>query len=127
MEGSVAPMSKWCSGNVADINETEVETDFLRRSKITRGKRFLRGPIPLNDIAAASRLPGQALAIFLAIHHQTALTGKPSIALPASLLAHLGVSRSSKSRGLKTLEQSGLITVVRSKGRTAKIQLKATT
>jgi hypothetical protein len=119
-------MSKWCSGNVADINETEVQTDLLLRSKITRGKRFLKGPIPLNDIAAASRLPGQALAIFLAIHHQTALTGRPLVTLPVNLLAHLGISRGSKSRGLKALEQSALITVVRSKGRAAKIQLRTT-
>jgi DNA-binding transcriptional ArsR family regulator len=109
--------------NEDDIKETEVETDFLRRSKIKRGERFLKGPIPLNDIAVASRLPGQALAVFLAVHHQTALTGRPSITLPASLLAHLGVSRSSKSRALKALERSGLITVARSKGRAAKINL----
>jgi DNA-binding MarR family transcriptional regulator len=110
-----------------DIKETEVETALVRRSKIKRGERFLKGPIPLKDIAAASRLPGQALAILLAIHHQTALTGRPSVSLPVSLLAHLSISRSSKSRGLKALERSGLITVVRSKGRAAKINLRTTT
>lgn len=115
------------SSNEDDIKETEVETDFLRRSKVKRGEQFLKGPIPLNDIAAASRISGQALAVLLAVHHQIALTGKPSITLPASLLAHLGVSRSSKSRALKALEQSGLITVARSQGRAARIQLQKTT
>jgi DNA-binding MarR family transcriptional regulator len=109
--------------NQDDIKEVEVETALVRRSKIKQGERFLKGPIPLKDIAAASRLPGQALAIFLAIHHQTALTGRPSVTLPVSLLAHLGISRSGKSRGLKALERSGLITVVRSKGRSAKVLL----
>jgi DNA-binding MarR family transcriptional regulator len=108
------------------IKEIEVETSLVRQSKIRRGERFLRGPIPLKDIATAACLPGQALALFLAVHHQTALTGKPSVTLPARLLAELGISRGSKSRGLKALEQSGLITVAQSKGRAARIQLRKT-
>jgi DNA-binding MarR family transcriptional regulator len=107
-----------------DIKETEVGTDHIRQAKLRRGTRFLKGPIPWPTIAAASRLSGHALAIFLAVHHQTALTGKPFVTLPAKLLTDLGVSRSSKSRGLKALEQLGLITVVRSTGRAARIQLK---
>jgi DNA-binding transcriptional ArsR family regulator len=107
-----------------DIKETEVETDLVRQSKIRRGQRFLKGPIPLPDIATAARLPGHALALFLAVHHQTALTGKPVVTLPARLLAELGVSRGAKSRGLQVLEKAGLVTVARSRGRAAKVQLK---
>jgi hypothetical protein len=110
--------------NPEDVNETEVKTDFLRHSKIHRGDRFLKGPIPFTDIAIAAQLPGKSLAIFVAVHHQIALTGKPTITLPARLLADLGCSRSAKSRGLKALEHSGLITVTRPKGRTAQVQLK---
>jgi DNA-binding MarR family transcriptional regulator len=109
-----------------DIKEIEVETNLFRQSKIRRGERFLRGPIPLKDIATAACLPGQALALFLAVHHQTALTGKPSVTLPARLLTELGISRGAKSRGLKSLEQSGLITVLQSKGRAARVQLRVT-
>lgn len=103
--------------------EVEVQTDLLHKAKIRRGERFLKGPIPLRDIATAAKLPGRAVVLFIAIHHQTALTGKPIVTLPARLLAELGVSRTAKSRGLKHLEQSGLISVARSKGRAAKIQL----
>ena len=109
-----------------DIKETEVETDLVRQSKIRGGQRFLKGPIPLPDIAIAARLPGQALALFLAVHHQTALTGKPSVTLPARLLADLGISRGAKSRGLQALEKAGLVTVARSRGRAARIQLRTT-
>ena len=109
--------------NQEDINETEVKTGLSRQAKIRRGERFLKGPIPFRDIATAARLPGKSLAIFVAVHHQIALSGKPIITLPASLLAGLGCSRGAKSRGLKALEQSGLITVTRPKGRTAQIQL----
>jgi DNA-binding transcriptional ArsR family regulator len=109
-----------------DIKETEVETDLVRQSKSRRGQRFLKGPIPLPDIAIAARLPGQALALFLAVHHQTALTGKPVVTLPGRLLADLGISRGAKSRGLKVLEKAGLVTVARSRGRAARVQLRTT-
>jgi hypothetical protein len=107
-----------------NIEETEVQTDLLRQSKVRRQERFLKGPIPLPNIAAAARLPGQALALFLAVHHQTALTGKASVALPARLLQDLGISRGAKARGLRALEEAGLVTVVRTRGRAAKIQLR---
>jgi DNA-binding MarR family transcriptional regulator len=119
--------NRYSTSNQDDIKETEVETNLVRQSRIRRGQRFLKGPIPMREIAAAACLPGHALAVFLAVHHQTALTGKPVVNLPARLLAELGVSRSSKSRALKCLEQSGLIIVVRSKGRAARIQLQKTT
>ena len=109
-----------------DIKETQVETGLVRQSKIRRGQRFLKGPLPLPDIAIAARLPGQALALFLAVHHQTALTGKPSVTLPARLLADLGISRGAKSRALQALEKAGLVTVARSRGRAARIQLRTT-
>jgi hypothetical protein len=67
---------------------------------------------------------GQALALFLAIHHQTALTGKPIVTLPARLLTDLGVNRDAKARGLRALEQAGLVYVSRSKGKAARIELR---
>jgi hypothetical protein len=114
------------TSNQDDIKGIEVETSLGRQSRIRRGERFLKGPIPMREIAVAACLPGHALALFLAVHHQTALTGKPSVTLPARLLADLGISRGAKSRGLKSLEQSGLITVLQSKGRAARVQLKLT-
>jgi hypothetical protein len=107
----------------ASLKEVEVQTNLVRQSSIRRLERFLKGPIPLKDIAAAARLPGKALALYLAVHHRTALTGNPSVTLPAALLTDLGISRGAKARGLRALEQAGLITAAQSKGRTARIQL----
>ena len=107
-----------------EIKGTEVQTSFSRKSRIRRGERFLKGPIPLRDIAAASRLTGKSLALFLAVHHQIALTGKPIITLPSKLLSDLGISRGAKARGLALLENTGLITVTRSRGRAARIQFR---
>ena len=107
-----------------DISEVEVQTEVLRQSKTRWGERFLKGPILMREIAVAARLPAQALALFLAVHHQTALTGKPIITLPAKLLTDLGVSRDAKARGLKALEQAGLVYVSRSRGKAARIALR---
>ncbi len=112
--------------NHEKIKDKEVQTSLTRQSGIPRGQRFLKGPIPLPDIAAAARLPGKSLALFLAVRHQTDLTSKPTITLPAALLAQLGISRSAKARCLKSLEQAGLVEVERAKGRAARIQLRKT-
>ena len=101
----------------------EVETAALRQSRQRRSGRFLKGPIPLPPIAAAARLPGQALAVLLATHHQVALTGRPSVSLPAALLREFGVSRDAKARALHQLERAGLIRVERAPGRAAWVGL----
>jgi DNA-binding MarR family transcriptional regulator len=108
------------------ISGVEVETNLLRQSKTRRRERFLKGPIPFKDIAAAALLPGRCLALFIAVHHQIALTGRPIVTLPATLLRELGISRSAKARCLNALEQAGLVGVTRSKGRAARIELKNT-
>jgi hypothetical protein len=110
--------------NRENIAAVEIQTDFLRQSKVRRTERFLKGPIPLRDICAAAKLPGKCLALFLAIHHQIALTGKPIVTLPASLLLELGITRSTKARCLSALEQAQLVAMLRSKGKAARIQLK---
>jgi hypothetical protein len=108
------------------ISGVEVQTNLLKQSKARRRERFLKGPIPLKDIAAAAILPGKSLALFVAVHHQIDLTGKPNVTLPATLLRQLGISRSAKARCLNALEQAGLVSVMRSKGRAARIELKNT-
>lgn len=113
--------------NQDEIAEVEVKTGLVRQSRIRRGERFLKGPISMPDIATAARLPGQALAVFLAVHHQTALTKKSLVTLPATLLGELGISRDAKARALRVLEGAGLVTVARTKGRNARIQLTKTT
>ena len=108
-----------------EIKVTEVETSLSQRARSRQAKPFLKGPIPLGDITTAGRLPGKCLALFLAVHHQIALTRNPNAIIKVSpkLLAEVGISRSTKARCLKLLEQAGLVTVTRSRGRAARIQL----
>ena len=109
-----------------EIKATEVETALAQRPKRRWKERFLKRPIPLRDIATAARLPGRCLALFLAIHHQIALTRNPNatIKVSAKLLGDLGISRSAKARCLKLLERAGLISATRPRGGAARIQLK---
>ena len=105
------------------ILEREVQTRASRVRANRIAGRFLKGPIPLPEIAQAARLPGRALALYLAIHHQMALTGKRVVTLPKTLLADLGVDKDSKSRGLKLLQSVGLIEVDMVKGNAARVAL----
>jgi hypothetical protein len=112
------------SNNINESNnEKEIETEVSRQSKVRYNGRFLKGPIPIHLIATAAKLPGQALALYLAVHHQTTLTCKDLVTLPSSLLAELGISRDAKARGLRHLEQASLIRIERSCGRSVRVGL----
>src|SRR5271154_3990868 len=97
----------------------EIEVTPLRHRP---GRRFLKGPIPWEGLCTAAKMPGQALAVFLAIHHRTAITGADTVTLSKHLLAELGVSRDAKARALHALEEGSLVKVVRVKGQPARIK-----
>lgn len=122
---SITSTSK--AGPDDDIRVVEVETDALRRARRRRVGRFLKGPIPMCDLAAAARLPGKALAVYLAVHHRAALTRSPRLRLPAGLLVELGVDKHAKARALRHLETAGLIRVERQSGRSPLICLTTPT
>jgi DNA-binding transcriptional ArsR family regulator len=110
------------------VIEREIETAFSRRRKFSRQPHrgeFLKGPIPMAALDTAARLPGKALAVYLAIQHRAALTGGDQVTLPAARLAAMGVSKDAKSRALTALEAADLITLDRASGRAARIRLLA--
>lgn len=108
-----------------EIAETEIETGFgLKPRRIQ--ERFLKGPILIRNIASASKLPGKSLGLYLALHHQTALTGKQCVTLPKALLSQLGISRDAKARALKQLHEAGLVRVENRRGRAARVELHDT-
>jgi hypothetical protein len=101
------------------IKETEIETKVGQRKALRMQERFLKGPIPMRHIARAAKLPGQALSVYLALHHQTALTRRQWVTVPRGLLTQLGVSRDAKARALQQLEAAVLVRVARAKGKAA--------
>lgn len=107
------------------INERELISPTLAQAQRRAHRRFLKGPIPWSAVTETAKMPGQALAVLLAIHHRVALTREDTVTLPKLLLEELGISRDSKARCLHLLEEALLITVSREKGRAARITLLA--
>jgi hypothetical protein len=87
---------------------------LLRRAEVRRSRDVRRRAGPL----------GQALAVYLAIHHRAALIRSDVVTLPKGLLEQFGLSRDSKARSLHALENAFLVAVERSKGRAARITLQ---
>jgi len=77
---------------------------------------FIRGPIPLDWLSRAAKLPGKALHVALAaLWLQGMAKGKP-FKLSRRALERLNVERDAASSGLVRLEQAGLVQVERNAG-----------
>jgi hypothetical protein len=75
---------------------------------------FLKGPIPLDWLSCASKLPGKAaLSVALAIWFEIGRRRSHEIKLTTAICNRFGVNRKAKYRGLLLLEDAGLIAVVR--------------
>lgn len=75
---------------------------------------FLKGPIPLPWLTAASKLSGKApLAVALAIWFEAGRRKSNEVKLTTAILRRLNVNRKAKYRALKSLEKAGLVRVHR--------------
>lgn len=86
--------------------------------------KFLRGPIPWDWLTAAGQLPGRALHVGVAIWHLDGFERSGRVRLKPSTLRDLGVDRFSAYRGLKTLEDYKLISVIRRRGAAPLVTIK---
>ena len=87
------------------------------------GEKFLKGPIPMDWLSAAARLPGKSLHVAIAIWFTASLN--KSATVPLSNLAGLpfGLDRNAKYRALKWLEEKNLISIERKLGRSPLVTL----
>ena len=81
------------------------------------GRHFLKGPIPLDWLEVASRLPGRSLHVGIALWYLGGMHKSWVIPLSNHTGRRFGLDRNSKYRGLGWLEQAGLISVKRKMGR----------
>lgn len=89
-----------------------------------RGELYLGGPIPWAWIRLAAGLPGQALAVGLALWLKARLAKSAEVGFSLSRSEELvGVKRDAASRGLDALERAGLISVVRGPGRMPRVTI----
>ncbi|WP_175976586.1 hypothetical protein [Burkholderia sp. BCC1047] len=68
-------------------------------------------------IGRAACLPGKTLHVALALQYLAGLQKTHTVKLGAKALAVLGVARDAKYEALDRLQQAGLITVERTRGR----------
>jgi hypothetical protein len=106
-----------------DINRLRLpvkERPALVRRKPPRhktGEKFLKGPIPMNWLTAAAKAPGKALHLAIGLWYWAGITRSREIRVSMKGLEQLGISRFSGYRGLTALENAGLISVERHRGR----------
>jgi hypothetical protein len=75
---------------------------------------FLKGPIPLPWLTAASELAGKSpLAVGLAVWFEAGRRRSNEVKLTTAILKRFGVKRKAKYRALQSLETAGLVRVRR--------------
>jgi hypothetical protein len=77
---------------------------------------FLRGPIPLEWLAVAAKLPGKTINVAIALWWCHGMAKGEPFKLTQRALMALNVERGAESAGLARLEQAGLIGVERKPG-----------
>jgi hypothetical protein len=104
------------------LSEASLERRRQQRCRV-QGE-FLRGPIPLPWLEQAARLPGKALAVALALWFRAGVTSSRSdLRVSGKLLERFGVGRKAGYCALRSLEDAGLICVLRAPGRCPVVEL----
>ena len=85
--------------------------------KHSPGEKFLKGPIPLDWLLIASKLPGRTFQVAIALWFLAGVKCNRTVNLTSRLVKQFGVGRSVKARSLSALEDAGLITVERRRGK----------
>jgi hypothetical protein len=91
--------------------------------KVRQKRRFIKGPIPLDWISRACSLPGKGAELALALWYLSGLTGRCTVNLTRTICRNFCIGRDSKYRGLKAMEEAGLVTVERHRGRSPRVTL----
>ena len=92
-------------------------------SKENSDKRFIKGPIPLEWLLTASKLSGKSLEISMVLWFLKGVTKNHTVKLSGKLVRSFGVSRSTLYRGLAEMENAGLISIQRHKGRSPMVTI----
>ena len=92
------------------------------------GEHFLRGPIPMDWLCAASKASGRGCGfqVGIAIWYLSGLNRQAkTVKLTGSILTKMGVNRHAGYRGLEALEKYGLVSVKRHPGRSPIVTILA--
>lgn len=100
------------AGSVAELPPTP------KRKPGRKGPRgsqpFLRGPVPLDWLAAAHDAGGSALAVGVALWFQRGVRGDPGpVKVTSAVRRRLRLTQDQTRRGLRALESAGLARVLK--------------
>ena len=101
--------------------ERKIPTVTTSRRQHQLKKRFIQGPIPLTWIQRMSAMSAKTVVLALLLWYRRGFGGE--IKLTNALLQEFGVSRASKYRGLRQLEQAGLVHVSRKEGKNPIVEI----
>ncbi len=92
----------------------------------SRGKQFVRGPIPMPWLERAAKLPGKALAVGLLLWFRRGFDpdGTEPITVTPTRLARLGVSPKAGAAAIRRLKKAGLLTAEFGRGRCPRVMLR---
>ena len=99
------------------LRSRALATSVRRPPHPKTGERFLKGPIPLNWLEAAARLPGRSLHAGIALWYAAGLARSRTIPLSNISGVRFSLDRNAKYRALAWLEDARLIAVERNPGR----------
>jgi len=103
---------------------TAARTDERPVPRHRNGESFLKGPIPLNWLIAAGRLPGKATQVAIILWHMVGWLRKNELVFPTGRCARtFGIDRNTAARGLRALEAAGLVQVERGKCKSPRVVL----
>jgi len=88
-----------------------------------KGEKFVKGPIPWDWITVAGQLPGKAAQIALALWFAAGVHKARTFPVPMNRIRELGVTRQAAYRCLQAMEDAGLISLERGKGKRAMVTL----
>ena len=88
-----------------------------------REEKFIMGPIPLVWLIKAAQLPGKVLHVALILWYLTELENSKEVHMSSKTVNDFGVNRQVGYRALKALENAGLISVRRYKGRSPRVTI----
>jgi len=83
---------------------------------VPKKELFIRGPIPLEWLAVAAKLPGKTLNVAIALWWRHGMAGGEPFKLTQRALTAMNVERDAERAGLARLEQAGLIRLERKPG-----------
>jgi hypothetical protein len=105
----------------ADLQIDRATVDGWLNARLAKPKppkpkacQFVKAPLPW--LAAAATLPGKAIVVGLALWFLRGVKKQATVRLTGATLVKVGVTRKAGYRGLRQLENAGLVQVTRRRG-----------